>query len=141
MIRLPDPPPRMRFETLLPLIDVVFFLVIAFMMISHLTSARPFEIDLPQSAQRQEAEGTFTLFLSAAGDLGFTGGEVLTGDAALAALAEARSQHCARADCAGVPPVLRLAADAAAPAPRLAALLPRLREMGFATLRLVTTGG
>lgn len=141
MIRLPDPPVRMRFETLLPLIDVVFFLVIAFMMISHLTTARPFDVTLPESAQRLAAEGDFTLFVSAAGEAGFVGVQSLTGEAALQALSQARATHCAQIDCASAPPALRIAADAAAPASVLAALFPRFAAMGFGAVRLIATEG
>jgi len=140
-MRLPDPPPRLRFEPLLPLIDVVFFLVIAFMMMSHLTSDRPFDVVLPDSAQRQPSDGVLTLFVSADGEPGFVGAMPLTGEAALDALAASRAAVCAATDCATDVPVLRIAADAGAPGAALAALLPRLAAMGFADVQLVTAGG
>ena len=126
----------------IPLIDVVFFLVIAFMMISHLTTARPFAVALPESVQQQGTDGEFTLFLSAAGQAGFISqNAVLTGETALLALSQALADHGAGLDCAEEPPALQIAADAATPAPVLAALLPRLAAMGFASVQLVTTGG
>jgi biopolymer transport protein ExbD len=141
MIDLPDPPARLRFETLLPLIDVVFFLVIAFMMISQITTARPFDVALPQSSAPDRADGRFTLYLSSDGTPGYVAEQVLTGEAALAALAVARADHCARADCATRPPVVQVAADAAAPAAGLAALLPVLAAMGFGSVLIVTAEG
>lgn len=141
MIRLPAPPARLRFETLLPLIDVVFFLVIAFMMISHLKTPQPFAVTPPESAQRQGSDARFTLFVSPDGAPGFMAATPLTGEAALAGLAAARAAYCATADCLQDPPALRLAADTGAPGPGLAALLPVLAGMGFGQVELVATGG
>ncbi len=141
MIRLPDPPARLRFETLLPLIDVVFFLVIAFMMVSHLKTPQPFAVTPPESVQRRASDATFTLFVSPDGVPGFVADRPLTGEAALARLAVARAAHCATADCLQNPPALRLSADAGTPGPGLAALLPVLAGMGFGQVDMVATGG
>ena len=131
----------MRFETLLPLIDVAFFLVIAFMMISHLTTARPFDVALPVSAEGGKADGTFVLYLSPEGVPGVVLPTAMTGEDALLALAAARADLCAQADCTSAPPALRIAADADTPAPALAVLLPRLAAMGFGAVQLVAVAG
>jgi len=149
-MRLPDPPPRARFETLLPMIDVVFFLVIAFMMLSNLKEARPFAVTLPERTltdgpmadgpMAADPAGIFTLFVASDGRAGLLASGVMTGEAALAALAGARAAQCAATDCAAMPPVLRLQADAALPGPDLARLLPRLAAMGFGTVHLGAVG-
>jgi biopolymer transport protein ExbD len=139
MMRLPDPAPPRRPEALLPMIDVVFFLIVFFMMVSTFSAPEPFAVDAPQSATPDPASGEFGLWLSAAGVTGFVGpAGVVQGDAALVALAQARDAHCAGVDCAAQPPVLLLHADAAAPGGSLASVMARLGQAGFANVTLVT---
>ena len=137
-MRLPDPPPRHGPEPLLPMIDVVFFLVVFFMIVSRFTTAEPFAVDRPVSAEADLGEGAFSLFLSPAGEAGFVGETaIVTGEAALVALAGARAAYCA-AGCGDTPPVLLLYTDAAMPGAMLAGILSRLGAMGFSDLRLLT---
>lgn len=138
-MRLPAPPRRSGPEPLLPMIDVVFFLVVFFMIVSRLTNAEPFAVVRPAAPVTDSAEGEFALYLSASGETGFVGASgIVQGKAALAALAQARAAHCAVVDCTAQPPVLLLHADAAAPAQGLAALLPDLAAAGFAGVSLLT---
>lgn len=131
-----DPPRRRAAENLLPMINVVFLLLIFFLISAQLAPPEPFPVTLPEAEAEIEADGTLSLHLNAAGDLGFRDqtGEV----AALAALAAARVEFCAAQDCAATPPRLLLRADQGAPAARLAALLPALARLGFAEVHLVT---
>lgn len=135
-----DPPPRRdRPETLLPMIDVVLFLIVFFMIVSQFADTEPFSVNTPEAVSVDVARGDYTLFLGADGVAGFVSdGAVVTGDAAIDALQAARAGHCAVADCAAEPPVLRIKADMATPAARLAALLPDLALAGFDDIRLLT---
>lgn len=130
-MRLAPPQTRRKSDPLLPMIDVVFFLIVFYMIVSSFAEPEPFAIAPPQSAQAMAVEGEAALFLGADGIAAIAGGAgAITGEAALAALAA----RCAPGGCGP----LRLHADAAAPASALAALLPRLAAAGFGDIRLVT---
>lgn len=141
-MRIVDQPPRRsRVEPLLPMIDVVFFLVVFFMIVSQLATPEPFAVVRPAASGAQETMGEFSLFLSEAGTLGFVGPQgVAEGEAVLPALLAAKSAYCADEDCLALPPVLLLHADEGAPAEKLAAILPALSAAGFAEVSLLTVG-
>ncbi|MDP2062520.1 MAG: biopolymer transporter ExbD [Phaeovulum sp.] len=124
-------------ENLLPMINVVFLLLIFFLIAAKLAPPEPFAVALPEALAEGTAEADFTLHLATDGRLGFAGAE---GAAALQALAAARAAYCAGADCTDAPPRLALRADAGAPAAALAALLPALAGAGFGKVTLVTAG-
>lgn len=133
-----DPPRRSPQENLLPMINVIFLLLVFFLIAARLTAPEPFAVTPPNTMTEVEAQGDFTLFIAADGLLGYRDAR---GDAALAALALSRTDHCATTDCTANPPRLTLRADSALPAERLAALLPRLPALGFSSLELVATQG
>lgn len=130
-----EPPPRPRPpENLLPMINVVFLLLIFFLIAAKLTPPSPFEVTPPeaQTQPRPAAEARdLVLWLGPEGELAFGAAR---GEAALADLATARlacTEDCTR---------LTLRADAAAKAGSLAALAPKLAAMGFARVSLVARG-
>jgi len=130
-----------RAESLLPMIDVVFFLIIFFMMVSHFAAPEPFAVARPTSDVTEAVAGELSLFLDAAGQWGHVGAEgAVMGDAALSSLQAALQDRCAVVDCTETPAILLLHADADAPASLLAEALPKLLAMGFADLRLITVG-
>lgn len=131
-----DPPRHRPAENLLPMINVVFLLLVFFLIASTLAPPEPFPVSPPEAEAGAEAEGVFTLHLAADGALGFH--DATGGEAVFAALAAARTDHCAQTDCVAAPPRLMLRVDAALPAARLAAMLPRLGGMGFARVDLIT---
>ena len=133
-----DPPRRRLDDTLLPMINVIFLLLIFFLLAARLTPPEPFPVTPPEAQAQAEAAGDFTLHIAADGRLGYRDAQ---DDPALAALVQARADHCATTDCAAKPPTLTLRADAALPANRLAALMPRLATLGFAQVELVATDG
>ena len=135
MMDFASPPRRRPAENLLPMINVVFLLLIFFLIAAKLAPPEPFAVALPDAAADAAGNSAFTLHLGADGGLGYA---EAVGDAALAALVAARAAHCAANDCAALPPSLALRADAAAPADRLAQLLASLGAAGFATVTLVT---
>ena len=113
------------------MIDVVFFLIVFFMIASLFAEPEPFPVARPSAGADQEAAGEAALYVSAEGVVAMRDGDgVAEGDAAVAALVT----RCADGNCG---PVL-IHADAAAPAAVVAGLLPRLAAAGLADLRLVT---
>lgn len=111
-----------RGEAIVPMINVVFLLLIFFLMTARLTPPAPFATTPPRAEGGMAVTGA-TLYLS-------TDGQLAYGQARGAAVFAALS-----ADQTG--PVL-LHADAAAPAARLAAIVARLVAEGHGPVRLVT---
>lgn len=118
---------------LLPMINVVFLLLVFFLIVARLTPPEAFAVTPPKAAGTEIA-GDVILMMAADGDLAF--GAVRGRDAVLAALARARRD--AGASDAAAAPGLTLRADAAAPAAALGALLPDLAAMGFRQINLAT---
>lgn len=125
-------PPRRRSEDdrILPLINVVFLLLIFFMIAGQLSATDPFEVEPPVSASAAEpGEEEIVIHVAADGQLALDGDEVQEA-AMLSAVAE-RMQ-------AARPGPLRLKADGDLPATELVALMERLREAGVENLTLLT---
>ena len=126
---------RRSAENVVPLINIVFLLLIFFMLAGSLRSVEPFAVDLPEvsSTEREpEEQGrqvgeASVLFVGANGELALDG-QRLDEDALVASLS-ARSG----ADS------LQLRADARIPARRFLPLLDRLRDAGVAELDLVVS--
>jgi biopolymer transport protein ExbD len=128
MMEFSPPPRRTAQDSLLPMINVVFLLLVFFLISARMTPPEPFPVIPPQAQAQEEAQGLFTLHIGADGRIGYRDA---LGDAALAGLAAARGAHCAAVDCAAEPPRLLLRADAGLPAVALARLMPRLGALGF----------
>lgn len=130
-----EPPPRPRpAENLLPMINVVFLLLIFFLIAAKLAPPSPFKLTPPEAQTEPQAAAEaqpMVLWLGPEGEIAYGAAR---GEAAMAALAEARAactQDCTR---------LMLRADAGAQAGALAALAPKLAGMGFTQLSLVARG-
>ncbi|MFX0543693.1 ExbD/TolR family protein [Roseovarius sp. S4756] len=131
-----DPPRRKPSDSIVPMINVVFLLLIFFLMTAQI--APPFPIDVnPPTAQEAGAptEADLTLYLGSDGALAF---EDATGSAALGALTRAREAICAGGGCGTSPPPLILRADGSASGAALAGLMVMVGEAGFAQVQLVT---
>ncbi len=123
-MRFPAPRTRARQESVVPMINVVFLLLIFFMISSELAPAPPFEVRPPETGQASgRAEADDTLYVSATGEIAWRD---LRGEAAMTALS-------ARGDRP-----LELRADGAVPAREVAVLLRRLAEAGVTDIRLAT---
>ncbi len=120
-------PPRRRprGESVVPMINVVFLLLVFFLMTSRLAPPEPFEVRLPQAEQGEDGETAPVLYVSASGEIGF---EDARGPAAVAALAERLR---------GSDAVPRLRADAGTEAAVVARLLKDLTAAGIAQVALV----
>ncbi len=117
-------PKRVRGESIVPMINVVFLLLIFFLMTSHLAQPEPFEVAPPEATSDREAEAEPVLYADKSGALAF---EDLRDEAAIAALATVIEPGAA----------VQLRADGAIEAVEIAKLLRRLSEAGFGQVELV----
>lgn len=117
---LPKRGPR---ETVVPMINVVFLLLIFFLMTATVAVPPPFSLALPEGRASQDAGARDVLFMGADGRLAYG---TMRGEAVFDALAarEAASP-------------LELRADGAVPASDVTGLLERLAGLGVADIRLV----
>ncbi|HRV61667.1 ExbD/TolR family protein [Albidovulum sp.] len=139
-----DPPRRRDSQALLPMINVVFLLVIFFLLAGRMQPADPLTITPPEVAAGVPGQGQFTLMVGASGQLAFDGIVASGTDApddmrVLDALRDARAVWCAQVDCDLAPPGLILRADRSLSAERVARLLPELAARGFARIDLGAT--
>lgn len=117
-------------ERILPLINVVFLLLIFFMIAGSLSSSEPFEVEPPRSAQ---AAGTELEPLRLV--VGFDGNLALEGETLPRAELFARLKQHLKDN----PQLkLQLKADGRIPGNRLVLLLEELRAAGVEKLRLLT---
>lgn len=122
---LDRPVKRPMRESIVPMINVVFLLLIFFLMTAQITPPDPFEITPPDSSAEAPAEGQRILYVSAEGKLAYGDVEDEAVFAALSDLGE------------GEPLMIR--ADKAVDASRIAALLPRLAAVGVRNVKLIST--
>ncbi len=129
-MRFSGPPPRPRFrETTVPMINIVFLLLIFFLISAQIAPPEPFEVLLPTGEGADTAEAAGALYLSAEGVAAF---QDQRGDAAIAA---ALADLAARGADA-----LELRADSGVEASFVAALLAQLAQAGILEVALVTAG-
>ena len=122
-------------ERILPLINVVFLLLIFFMLAGRLTDSAPFSVTPPESAEAAAPQASAeephqaTLLLAADGRLSLDG--VVMEQSALSAAMSER--------LAGNPELaVRLKADGAAEAAEVVAVMESLRDAGVARVQLFT---
>ncbi len=121
---LTEAPRRPRTESIVPMINVVFLLLIFFLMTSRLAQPAPFEVTPPDAAIEAEPESAPVLYINAEGRMHFDGAE--DGEA-LARLAAVRGGN----------PVLQLRADARLEVKALARILRQLAAAGLSQAELV----
>lgn len=81
-MRITRPAPRHHPETIIALIDVVFFLLVFFMLIGRMDATAPFDVTPPTAETGADMPaGGVTLSVSAEGALALDGVEVLLEDA------------------------------------------------------------
>jgi biopolymer transport protein ExbD len=112
-------------EPIVPMINVVFLLLIFFLMSAQIAPPDPFALTLPESADGSRAEPADTLYMDAEGTLAFNEAR---GEAVLDALAARAAPDAA----------LLIRADAGLEARALARLLPQLAARGIAEVEIVT---
>ena len=121
------PARRPRAESIVPMINVVFLLLIFFLMTSRLSPPEPFEVTPPTAGDGSEGEVAAVLYLSAEGEAAF---EELRGEAAIAAFAASGSGS-------GADMAPRLRADANVEAAVVARLMRDLAAAGLTDVALV----
>jgi biopolymer transport protein ExbD len=132
-MKLRRPDRKQQSETIIALIDVVFFLLVFFMLIGRMDAPAPFETLPPLARSGQDLPaGGVTLALSATGELALDGAAIAE-PAALQALQE----RLRRA------PDLRLRVNAHRQSQlrRLLPLVARAEAMGYRDIALVVTPG
>jgi len=117
-------------ESILPLTNVVFLLLIFFMLAGQITAPMPFEVDPPLSVSEANAEaGAIEVQIGSGGALAIDG-EPTTLDALTGAVRDKLSQDDTRA--------LRVRADGGGDATRVVSVMHALRDAGATRLRLIT---
>ncbi|WP_108258597.1 ExbD/TolR family protein [Mangrovicoccus ximenensis] len=130
-MRLASPPKRQPSESIIPMINVVFLLLIFFLMTAQIAPPAPFEVEPPEARSEAQPEGELTLLVDADGQLGFR--DMAGGDEVLQAVS------AAMADCGdGCAAPLQIRVDAALPAAKLAALMAQLPAAGILRAEIVT---
>lgn len=122
--------PRSLDDAVLPLTNVVFLLLIFFMLAGHLSTPEPFAITPPQSVSQTRAGSQgMDVQISADGQLAFEG-HTLTATALQAAV---RKRLANNPDTR-----LRLHADGTTESARVVKIMRRLHAAGAHQLRLIT---
>ena len=121
-----EPTRRPRGESIVPMINVVFLLLIFFLMTSQISPSEPFEVTPPNAGSKTEPASEPVLYVDQSGQMAF---ETLRGEAAIAALA-ANSANA---------PVIQLRADAGLEAKIMARILRQLAESGLSRVELVVS--
>lgn len=121
-----NPKPRRQSEPALPMINVVFLLLIFFLMSAQITVPPPLDITPPSASTTDTTVDDLRLHLDAEGTLAL---DLLREDAVWAKLStvEAPGQKA-----------LLIRADAGLDAKRLAEVLARLSTLGFSSIQLAT---
>ncbi|MCP1673163.1 biopolymer transport protein ExbD [Natronocella acetinitrilica] len=130
-MHFPDPPRREQGENVIPLINIVFLLLIFFMLAGALTATDPFDVEPPETRDGREAERTEDgmILLAADGRLAFEGEELAAED-----LTMRLQERLAGAE----PPPIKLKADADVSAEAVLDLMDLLRDVGLERLVLLT---
>ncbi len=119
-------------DRILPLINVVFLLLIFFMLAGQLAATDPFVIEPPKSeSEGQNRPQDMVILASADGRFALDGIEMSE-----EAVITAARQRLEDAPDGNV--MLRLKVDGNKAAPEIVFLMQRLREAGFRKLRLLT---
>jgi biopolymer transport protein ExbD len=131
-MKLPVTRPRRNSEdNLIPLINIIFLLLIFFMLTGKLTSSDVFKIAPPASiSEAAAAEEAVTVLVTADGQLAVNQ-QIVVIEELTAAVATLLKQH-------GPDPIVRLKADAGLPSARLLMVLNALRAAGVSKLTLLT---
>ncbi len=122
--------PRNDDDAVMPLINIVFLLLIFFMIAGKLSSSDPFEISPPSSVSGEnDAAGELTLLVGSAGELALDG-EVMTETELKAALADRLQGN--------LEPVMRLKADGGSKATDIIRIMEIVRDAGVGEMNLLT---
>ncbi|MCP9484109.1 biopolymer transporter ExbD [Shimia sp. CNT1-13L.2] len=124
------PPRKPRAESIVPMINVVFLLLVFFLMTAQIAPPEPFEITRPTAAKGAEPADTPTLYINSEGEMRYLDH---ADQAALSALKVLSAET----------PTLLIKADAKTKAKIIARAMRDLAEAGFRSIEVVveTTQG
>lgn len=125
-MRINMPPRKTPVESIIPMINVVFLLLIFFLLSAQITPPTPFVLEPPVAKSEIRALDRDVLYLSAAGEMAYNDAR---GDAIWPLIAARQ-----------VPGPLEIRADASTPAIEVAKLLRRLSEVSASGAQLVVNG-
>jgi len=128
------PRPKRESENILPMINVVFLLLIFFLMSAQLAPPEPFAVELPVAAGEDAPDAELVIFVDASGEVGFR--DALGKEAVLEVLAAELLLICGSCDTPEF--TLKLRADGALAATDLAVLLPEFSLPGVHDIALMT---
>lgn len=117
-------PRKPRAESIVPMINVVFLLLIFFLMTAQIAPPEPFDVSPPTAEQVTEPDGELVLYVGKDDALQF---QDTAGEAAYAAISAS----------AGDGKVLQLRIDSSLDGDRLAQVMHRLAAVGFARVEVV----
>jgi len=133
MIEFDEEPPRRHFETLVPLINVVFLLLIFFLLAGTMTPAENVAVSLPEGTLNDREQDVPTTLIVEADGFVWLGERVM--DAKLSgAMVE---KHLKDTNTKRV----AIKADADAPAEAVLQLMEGLREAGVEQVTIMTERG
>ena len=132
-MRFAPPRPKNDDERILPLINVVFLLLIFFMLAGRLAASDPFQIAPPRSASEGPSAAQDVIVLVGADGRLALDGVIMDETALTSALVARLSDNKATK--------LHLKADGRAEATRVVAVMELLREVGVEKLKLLTVPG
>jgi len=121
-------PPEQK-ENMLPLINVVFLLLIFFMLLANISTHVPFPVTLPAAERTEDGRPDIMVAVAADGRVALDGNEIET-----AALDVRIRPHLSQPGR----PTVWLYADRDADSDRVLDVMEHLRKAGATTLRLVT---
>lgn len=132
-MRLPEPKPRDHGENVIPLINIVFLLLIFFMLAGTLSPPDPFDIEPPQTREGRTMDepGRGLLLLSSDGSLAFEG-DTLSLEELPVRVGERIEEEDGFLE-------ITLKADAGTSATQLLDVMDALRDAGAESLKLLTT--
>ena len=119
-----NPPRNPRADSIVPMHNVDFLLLIFFLMSAQIAPPEPFEVSPPTAEKAAEPDGEFVLYVGKEAALQF---QETAGDAAYAAISAA----------AGNGKTLQLRIDASLDGDRLAQVMKRLSAVGFSRVEVV----
>lgn len=126
-MRIDMPSRRPRGESIIPMINVVFLLLIFFLLTAQVSPPTPFEVTPPDSSSELPSLEQDVLYISAKGELAYNDAR---GDAIWVVLGVRETLE-----------PLEIRADGAASATRIAEVLKKLRGVSETGAQLVVSGG
>lgn len=142
-MKLPAPAPRPRGENTIALINIVFLMLIFFLIAGTLAPPMEGDVELIRAAEARSVEPPRALFVTEAGVLKYEGAEI-TPEAFVEKKKTEDIQHDQlvsdgfKVALEGQGPAVKVAADGRLPATRLVEIIDRLKTAGAGKIAVIT---